>query len=177
MGREDDPVDTGPFRAAEERADVVRVRERVEHKDERRFAAFLRAGEDVREAGKLTRLDDERDSLVAIEPGQRSERAALDLDDRDAQVRRVEDDLLEGGTAIRHDKQTPSGTARHERLFDRATTSDELLVGLQRIGWRERRRSRRRTVAGRPAVRIAITPIRRASLWVATSFRIRVPIR
>ena len=42
------------------------------------------------------RLDDERDALVAVEAGERRQRSALDLDDRDPQVRGVEDELLEG---------------------------------------------------------------------------------
>ena len=99
--REQHAVDAGRLGAAQERADVVRVLERVEHEDERRLVALGGAGEDVVQAGELARLDDERDALVAVEPGERGQRAAFDLDDRDAQVRRMQHELLEGGPALR----------------------------------------------------------------------------
>ena len=52
--------------------------------------------EHVVERRELARLDDQRDALVAVEAGERRQRAALDLDDRDPQARRVQDELLEG---------------------------------------------------------------------------------
>jgi hypothetical protein len=137
MDREDDAVDAGALGTAQQRADVVWVLERVEYEDERRLAALLRTGEDVVEAGELSWLDDERDALVAVEASERGQRAALDLDDRDAEVRRVEDDLFERGAAIRNDEQPPSRSARDERLLDGPATRDELLVGLERVGGRE----------------------------------------
>ena len=88
-------MDAGRLRAAQQRADVLGVLERVEDEDERRLAPLDRPGEDVVEAGEPARLDDERDALVAVEAGERRQRAALDLDDRDPQGRGVEDEPLE----------------------------------------------------------------------------------
>jgi hypothetical protein len=48
----------------------------------------------------------------------------------------VEDDLLQGGAAVRYDEQPSSGTPRDERLLDGPTTRDELLVRLERVGRR-----------------------------------------
>jgi len=66
---------------------------------------------------------------VAVEAGERGERAALDLDDRDAQRRRVQDDALEGLAALGCDEQAARGTLRGERLFDRSSPGDQLLIG------------------------------------------------
>ena len=87
-GREDHAVDAGRLGAPQERADVLGILERVEDEDERRLGALDGPGEDVVERREPARLDDEGDALVAVEAGQRRERAALDLDDRDAQARR-----------------------------------------------------------------------------------------
>ena len=59
-------------------------------------------------------LDHERDALVAVEPGDRRQRPALDLDDRDAQARRVEHELLERmrGAAGRRAAGAPRGGRR-----------------------------------------------------------------
>ena len=114
----------------------MRILQRVEDEDERRLATFLRPSEDVLEAGELPWLDDERDALVAVEPGERRQRTALDLDDRDAEVRRVEDDLFECRAAIRNDEQPPSRTPSDEGLFDGAAACDQLLVGFERVGQR-----------------------------------------
>ena len=92
--------------------DVLRVLERVEHEDERRLAAFGGPGEDVVEASRTARLDDERDALVAVEAGERRQRPALDLDDRDAQARGVEDELLERVAALRDDQQPDAPVRR-----------------------------------------------------------------
>ena len=66
-GREDDAVDAGRLGAAQQRAHVLRVLERVEDQHERRLAALRGPGEDVVERRELARLDDERDALVAVE--------------------------------------------------------------------------------------------------------------
>ena len=96
-------------------------------------------GQDVGQAGVATRLDDEGDALVAVEPGERRQRAAFDLDDRDAQARGVQDDLLERRPALGHDQQSMRRATGDERLLDRAATGDELLVLGERLGRRQRR--------------------------------------
>ena len=136
-GREDDPVDPGRLGAAQQRPDVLRVLERIEDEDERRLAALLRPGQDVAERGELPRFDDEGDALVAIEPGDRGQRPAFDLDDRDAQPRGVEDELFEGVASLRHDQEPERGPAGGEDLLDRAATGDELLVGTEQVWCRE----------------------------------------
>ena len=107
---------------------------------------------------ELARLDDEGDALVAVEPGQRGQRAAFDLDDRDAQAGRVQDQLLERLATLRDDEQPDRRAAGREGLLDRATAGDELLVGTKQVRGRQRRsrpvpwlRSRRRpgAIAGR----------------------------
>ena len=79
-------------------------------------------------AGVAARLDDQRDALVAVEAGQRRQRPALDLDDRDPQVRGVQDELLERGASLRDDEQADRRPARDERLLDRSPAGDELFV-------------------------------------------------
>jgi hypothetical protein len=70
MDREHDPVHAGGLRAAQERTDVVRILERVQHEQERRLGTLRGPGKDVVEAGEPTRLDDQCDTLVAVEAGQ-----------------------------------------------------------------------------------------------------------
>ena len=82
------------FRGPEQRAEVLRVLERVEDENERRFLSFDRPGKNVVEAGELATVGYQRDPLVAVEARQRGQRSALDLDNRDAQVRGMENELL-----------------------------------------------------------------------------------
>jgi hypothetical protein len=77
-------MDPGRLGAAQQRPDVLRVLERIEDEDERRLVALLRPGQDVAERGEHARFDDEGHALVAIEPGDRRQCPAFDLDDRDA---------------------------------------------------------------------------------------------
>ena len=72
--------------------------------------------------------DDERDALVPVEAGERRQRAALDLDDRDAQRRGVEHELLERRRRSGHTSSRRAGRPRRERLLDRAPAGDQLLV-------------------------------------------------
>ena len=65
------------------------------------------------------RLDHERDALVAVEPSERGERAALDLDHRDAQRRGVDRERVEGRAALGHDQQAERFTTCRECLLDR----------------------------------------------------------
>ena len=97
--------------------------------------ALDRPGEDVVDVGVPPRRDHEGDALVAVEPGQRGERAALDLDDRDPQARRVEDELLERLAALGHDEQAASLAAGDERLLDRPAPGHQLLeLGVEQVG-------------------------------------------
>ena len=74
---------------------------------------------------------------MTIETGEGRERSALDLDDRDPQVRGMEHELLERRALLRDDEQTDRGTTRDERFLDRASTGDELLLGPERLGRRQ----------------------------------------
>ena len=128
MGREEDAVDARGLGAAQQRARrsagprASRARART---------AAHRARSPGRGSsstvGVPARRDDERDALVAVEAGQRGQRAALDLDDRDPQARRMEDELLERLTALRHDEQAAGLAAGDERLLDGPAAGDELL--------------------------------------------------
>jgi hypothetical protein len=154
-------MDAGPFGAAEERAHVVRVLERVKDEDERRFAPLRGPGEDVVDGGEPARLDDQCDTLVAIEAGQRGQGPAFDLDDRDPQAGGVQDDLLERLPALRHHEQPARRASCDERLLDGPASGDEFLVGGQGIGRRQAgpatRGTERLAVAG-----IRARPVRRA---------------
>lgn len=144
------------FGAAQERADVVGIFQRIEHEDERRLVAFRGPGQDVVQACELPGLDDERDTLVAIEAGERRERPAFDLDDRDPKVRRVEYQLLEGGAALGYDQEADGGASRDEGLLDGTSAGDELLLVAERLRRRQRRGPGRTTVSrlkGRALVR------------------------
>lgn len=128
-------MDTGALGGPQQGPDVVRILERIKDEDERWLAARRRQGQDVVEAGKAPRLHHQGDALVAIEAGQRGQRTALDLDDGDAQVRRVEDQLLEGRATLRDHEQAACRSSGDERLLDGPTASDQLLVfaeGLRR---------------------------------------------
>ena len=131
-------MDAGRLGATQQRAHVLRILERVEDEDERRLAALGGTREHVGRRGEPARLDDERDALVAVETGDRGQRPALDLDDRDAQAGRVEDELLERGATLRHDQQSMGRAARGEDLLDRPPAGDQLLLGTEQIGRRER---------------------------------------
>jgi hypothetical protein len=50
----------------------------------------------------------------------------------------VEDELFECVASLGHDQQPERGPAGGEDLFDRAATSDELLVGPEQVWCRER---------------------------------------
>ena len=86
--------------------------------------------------GEPARFDDEGDALVAVEPGDRGQRATLDLDDRDPQARGVEDELLERVPSLRNDEQAMGGPAGGEHLLDRAAAGHQLLVRPEQVGSR-----------------------------------------
>jgi hypothetical protein len=98
-------VHASSLSAAQQRPDVVGVLQRVEDENERRLTTLRGPREDVVERCEAARLDDQCDALVAVEPGQRGQRATLDLDDRDAQLRGMQDELLECRPAMWDDQQ------------------------------------------------------------------------
>jgi hypothetical protein len=75
---------------------------------------------------------------MAIEAGDRRQRPALHLDDRDAQTGGVEHDLLEGAPPLWDDEEPACGPPGGEDLFDGATTGDQLLIRAEEIGGRQR---------------------------------------
>ena len=72
----------------------------------RRLPAGLGEPRRRHQGGPATRCDDQRDSLVAVEAHYRRQRAAFDLDHRDAQCRGMQDELVERGPPIGHDHLT-----------------------------------------------------------------------
>jgi hypothetical protein len=68
---------------------------------------------------------------VAIEPGEGRQRAALDLDDRDPEARRVEDEALQRLAPLRDDEKPDRRPSGGEGLLDRAPPGDQLLPFLQ----------------------------------------------
>ena len=147
--RKDDPVDARRLGAPEERADVLRILQGIEDEDERRLASFDRAGEDVVDPGVDPWLDRESDPLVAVESGERGQRPAFDLDDGDPETGRVEDEPLERLAALRDDEEATSRSSSDERLLDRATSGNELLVLAEEVRWRDGRSERWRRTRGR----------------------------
>ena len=81
------------------------ILEGIEDEDERCLTALGSTSEHVGDAGEPARLDDERYPLVTVKTGECGQRAALHLDDRDAQARGVQDKLLQWGPALWHDEQ------------------------------------------------------------------------
>ena len=156
--RVDDAVDARGLGRSQQRAEVLRILERIEHEDERRLGPLDRSGQDVVEAGELAAIGDQGDPLVAVEAGQRGQRPAFDLDDRDAQVGGVQDELLERLAALRDDEQADRLAVGDERLLDRVAAGDELLVLAEQVARRRTDRSssprRRGRAAGteRPAI-------------------------
>jgi hypothetical protein len=143
-------VDPGGFGASQQRSHVLGVLEGVENEHERRLAALQRTGEDVVEAGVRPRLDGQGDALVAVESGERGQRAAFDLDDRDPEARGVQDEPFECLPALRDDEQAMGGPPRDERFLDGPAPGDQLLVGPEQVevarrGGRRLTRTRRRT--------------------------------
>jgi hypothetical protein len=129
--RKEHAMDARGFGAAEERADVLGIFERIEHEDEWRLLPARREREDVIHRRIPPRADDERDPLVAVEPRERRERPAFDFDDRDPEARGVQDEPLKRFPPRRHDEQAMGGPSRNERLLDRAASRDQLLVGTE----------------------------------------------
>jgi len=126
-------MNAGRFGAPQERSDVLGILERIEDEDERRLAALDRSCEDVVQAGVRPWLDDQGDALMAVEPGDRGQRAALDLDDRDPERCGMEDEALECLASLRDDQQATGRPPGDERLLDRPAPRDELLILAQQV--------------------------------------------
>src|SRR5262245_860222 len=129
-------MDARRLRGAQQGANALRVLEGIQHEEECGLLPLDRAGEHVLDGREPALLNDDRDALLPVEAGKRGERAALDLDDRDPQGRRVEDDLLESLTALGRHQQPARRARRREGLLDRSAAGDELLALLE---WRGRR--------------------------------------
>ena len=130
-------MDADGLGAAEQRPDVLGILERVEHEDERRFATLGGPGEDLLEGGVAARPTTSATPWWPSKPAMRRQGPALDLDDRDPQARRVEDDPLEGGPALRRDEEAARLAAGDEGLFDRPPSGDDLLAERERLDGRE----------------------------------------
>ena len=129
-------MDSRRLGTAQERADVMGVLQGIKDQDVRWLATLGCPREDVVQARELTRFDDECHALVAIEAGEGRERATLDLDDRDPQVRGVEHELLERGPSLGDHEESDRRPPRDKGFLDWAPTSYELLVGAERLwGW------------------------------------------
>jgi len=133
MRRVDDAVHTGCLCGAQQRPEVLGILERVEDDDERRFLALDRPRQQIVEAGELTPVGHEGDALVAVEPGQRGESSAFDLNYRDAEVRGMQDELLESQAALRDHEQADRLAMGDESLFDRVAPGDDFLVLAQQV--------------------------------------------
>jgi hypothetical protein len=132
-------VDARRLGAPEKRADVLRILQGIEDKDERGLAAFDGAGEDVVDPGIDPWLDRQGNPLVAVEPGEGCQRSAFDLDDGDPEACGVEDEPLERLAPLRDDEQAVGRSPGDEGLLDRPTARDELLSFCEEIRWRHGR--------------------------------------
>ena len=124
----------------------------------RRRATLDRPGQDVGHAGIAAGGHDQGDPLVPVEAGQGGHRSAFDLDDRDPQAGRVQDELLEGVPALGHDQQPACLAAGDERFLNRTAAGHDLVAGLDqsRLGGLQAR-----AVEGRRAGEIRTTTIKR----------------
>ena len=134
VGWEEHTVDAGRLGRSKEGAHVLGVFERVEHEHEGRLAALHGPRKDIVDARVDPRLDGERDPLMTVKASERGQGSAFDLDDRDPEAGRVQDEPLERLTALRDDEQPMGRSACDEGLLDRAPAGDELLVVRQEVG-------------------------------------------
>src|SRR5690348_4160613 len=85
------------------------------------------AREDCVDVCGRPRLGDERHALVTVKAGERCERPAFDLDNRDAQRRGMNRERVKRRAPLRYDQEPESVAARGERLLNRSAAGDELL--------------------------------------------------
>jgi hypothetical protein len=77
---------------------------------------------------------------VTVETGDGGQRSALHLDDRDPEAGRVQNEPLEGLSALGDDEQADGRASGNERLLDRPATGDELFTRVEQAdrGWGRR---------------------------------------
>src|SRR5450759_4827183 len=102
MGRVDHAVDAGGLGGSEQRAEVLRILERIEHENERCLVALDGSGEDVVHAGELAFVRHEGDTLMTVETGEGCKGAPLHLHNRDAQIGCMKDKLLKSLATLGH---------------------------------------------------------------------------
>ena len=122
-----DAMNADCFGAAQHRAEVLGILERVEHEHEWRLARAFAAARICSMSAGGRGLATSAMPWWPSKPASRSERAALQLHDRDAERGGVDDQLVERGAAFGDNQQTDGFAARRECLFDGATTGDQLL--------------------------------------------------
>jgi hypothetical protein len=121
-------VDTRSLGAAKERANVLGILERIEREHQGCLTALDRPREHVIECCVAAWGRHHGDALVAVEAGERGEGAALDLDDRNPQVRCMQDQPLQRLAPLRDDDQAFCLATRDECFLDGSPTRDDLLV-------------------------------------------------
>ena len=131
--RVDDSVHAGRLRGSQQGTEILGILERIENQHERRLLPLDRTRQDVVQAGELPAIGDQGDPLMTVEAGQRGERPAFDLDDRDPQVRGVQNQLLEGLAPLRNDQKPMRLAAGDERLLDGVPAGDQFLVFSEQI--------------------------------------------
>ena len=129
--REDHAVDAAGLRAAQHRAHVLGILERVEHQQERRLAPFPGRASTSSMRGPAAGSTTSATPWCPSKPASDGERAPLDLHDRDAQRGGMQHQLLQGVAAIGDDQQAAGGPTRGERLLHWPSTGDELLSFLE----------------------------------------------
>jgi hypothetical protein len=128
MGGKEHAVDARRLGAPKERANVLGIFERIEREHEGRLTSLDCPREHVVECCVAARRRHDGDALVAVESGQSGEGAALDLDDRNPQVRRMQDQALQRLAPLRDDDQALCLATRDECFLDGSPTRDDLLV-------------------------------------------------
>src|SRR5664280_688887 len=128
MGRVDHSVDAGGLGGSEQRAEVLRILERIEHEDERRLLALDGSGEDVVQAGELALVRHEGDALMTVETGERRKGAPFHLHYRDAQVGCVKDKLLKSLATLGYHEESDRLASGDESLLNGVAAGNEFLV-------------------------------------------------
>ena len=121
-------MDAGGLGGSEQRAEVLRILERIEHENERCLVALDCSGEDVVHAGELALVRDEGDALMTVETGKGCKGAAFHLHDRDAQVGCVKDKLLKSLATLGHNQESDRLASGDESLLNGVAAGNEFLV-------------------------------------------------
>src|SRR5450759_275493 len=128
MCRVDHAVDAGGLGGSEQRAEVLRILERIEHENERCLVALDGSGEVGVHAGELGLVRDEGDALMTVETGKGCKGAAFHLHDRDAQVGCVKDKLLKSLATLGHNQESDRLASGDESLLNGVAAGNEFLV-------------------------------------------------